>query len=340
MKILYLSCHSILEYDELRIFAELGHDVFSFGTYHNPKKIDDSKRPTLDLPYHPDLEALCAKTTQEDIPQEVIDWADVIICMHKPDWLISNWSKFKGKIIIERTIGQNMIDNENILRALIQRGLEVVRYSPREATIPGYAGHSAIIRFAKKLEEFGAWTGKEEVILNVTQDMVARGGACNYTFWDLSTKGFPRALIGKGSEVIGPEGKGIVPLEYMQRAMRDCLAYFYTGTYPASYTLNFIEALMTGCPIIALGPKFGNNPRYPEFSLYEVPDFAERSVGILLADSIEEARSNIKYVLEEGDYREKASKANRELAIELFGFDGIKKQWETFLQSVSKKVVS
>ena len=99
MKLLYLSCHSILEFDELRIFAALGIDVFSFGTYHNPKKIDDPKRPTLDLPYHPDLEALCAKTDQSDIPQEVIDWADVIVCMHKPDWLLSNFWRIERLIL-------------------------------------------------------------------------------------------------------------------------------------------------------------------------------------------------------------------------------------------------
>jgi hypothetical protein len=331
MKLLYLSCHSILEYDEIRIFADLGIDVFSFGTYHNPQKIDDSKRPTLDLPYHKDLEALCSKTTQEDIPQEVIDWADVIVCMHKPDWLIKNWEKFKGKRVIERTIGQNMTDNENILKALIARGLEIVRYSPFERTIPGYAGENAMIRFAKKPEEFGCWTGKEEYVLNVTQDLFARGGACNSTFYDLSTRGFPRVLIGKGSEILGKEGWGVVPLEKMQEAMRNCSCYFYTGTYPASYTLNFIEALMTGCPIIALGDKFGNNPRYPEFKLYEITEFAKKSGGILCANSPEEARSMIRSVLVDGAFREQMSKENRELAIKLFGYEKIKKEWEKFL---------
>jgi len=37
MKILYLSCHAVLEYDELRILNDLGYDVTSVGGYINPK---------------------------------------------------------------------------------------------------------------------------------------------------------------------------------------------------------------------------------------------------------------------------------------------------------------
>ena len=33
MKILYLSCHSILEYDEVKLLTGMGHYVFSPGAY-------------------------------------------------------------------------------------------------------------------------------------------------------------------------------------------------------------------------------------------------------------------------------------------------------------------
>jgi len=42
-------------------------------------------------------------------------------------------------------------------------------------------------------------------------------------------------------------------LEYheMKREMRDNRLFFYGGTHPASYTLAFMEAMMTGMPIVS-----------------------------------------------------------------------------------------
>jgi len=58
MNILYVSCHSILEHDEIKLFSELGADVFSHGAYRNPQQVDDPKRPVLDIPYHTTLNNL------------------------------------------------------------------------------------------------------------------------------------------------------------------------------------------------------------------------------------------------------------------------------------------
>ncbi len=331
MKLLYLSCHSILEHDEIKLFDALGIEVFSFGTYKNPQKIDDLKRPILDIKRHPELEALCEGADQSNIPQKLIDWADVIVCMHKPEWLVYNWAKFTGKRVIFRSIGQCSIDDENMLRPLSLEGLEIVRYSPKEATILGYAGATKIIRFYKEPAEFGAWTGKDQNVLNITQDMIVRAGACNYNFWDQATTGFPRVLIGKGSEAIGKDGKGIVSYEEMKRALRDCGAYIYTGTYPASYTLNFIEALMTGCPIVAPGPKYGNDPSGVGFDTYEIPEFAKQSNGIIASDDINEIRKVIKTILEDNPTAQAMSAENRKLAVKLFGYETIKREWSDYL---------
>ncbi len=336
MKLLYLSCHSILEHDEIKLFDELGIDVFSFGTYRNPREIDDKKRPILDLPFHQDLFDLTKDGDHNNIDQKVIDWADVIVCMHMPEWLAHNWPKLKGKRVILRTIGQNTIDVENVLRTLKRQGLEIVRYSPRESTIPGFAGSDALIRFYKDPAEFGAWTGEGGFVLNITQDMQQRGRATNFEFWDESTKGFPRILIGKNSEAIGPEGLGIVPFDLMKSNLRHAKCYFYTGTYPASYVLNFMEALMTGIPIVALGEFMGNDTNLPEMRTYEIPDFAKLTSGILLADDVPTARGHIQRILEGGAEVEKMSADNRALAIKLFGKKEIKDQWGVFLKDSYK----
>jgi hypothetical protein len=330
MRLLYVSCHSILEYDEIRLFAELGIDVFSHGTYRNPSKVDDPKRPTLDIPYHKELADLIQTDDKEHIPQELIDWADVILFNGRNDWVHWNWQNMRGKDVIFRSIGQSTVTVENDLKPLVMQGLHIVRYSPRERTIPGYAGEDAMIRFYKDPEEFKGWTGLDLTVLNVTQDMIARDDHCNYQFFKAATEAFNRELIGKGSEAAGDWGKGIVSYEEMKYAMRNCRVYFYTGTYPTSYTLNFIEALMTGMPMVALGPLMGNSPYHQEQQTYEVPDFATQTLGICLVDDVASARTSLEILMRDSPGADVASKRNRALAIELFGKETIKKQWKKY----------
>ena len=69
MKILLLLAHEIAEYDDLRMFTDMGYDVFSIGAYTNPSRPDLTMehggrglRPPLpNAPYHPELEALCVE---------------------------------------------------------------------------------------------------------------------------------------------------------------------------------------------------------------------------------------------------------------------------------------
>jgi hypothetical protein len=330
MKLLYVSCHSILEYDEVKLFAELGIDVFSHGTYKNPKQIDDPKRPTLDLPDHSDFCELIKDDNKMNIPQEIIDWADVIYFNGRNDWVHGNWEHMRGKDVIFRSIGQATITTETDLKPLTMQGLHIVRYSPRERTIPGYCGEDAIIRFYKDPDEFKGWDGCQLTVLNVTQDMIARDDHCNFNFFKDSTEGVDRMLIGKGSEAAGDWGKGIVGYEEMKYAMRSCRAYFYTGTYPASYTLNFIEALMTGMPMVALGPLMGNSPYHHEQQTYEVPDFSNGGHDIMLVDTIAEAQAAVRLLMESPILAAQMSVRSRKLAIDLFGKETIKKQWKHF----------
>ena len=44
MKILYLPCHSVHEYDEVRMFHEMGHEIFSPGAYFNPQSVRNRTR--------------------------------------------------------------------------------------------------------------------------------------------------------------------------------------------------------------------------------------------------------------------------------------------------------
>jgi len=152
VNLLILSSHGILEYDDLRLFTDLGYTTFLPGGYSNPSEPGETLRPALpDVPYYADLDALCheQRVKHEGQPTEfgivdwakadlhpgLIEWADVIMVNCFPDtWIGYQWERLKasGKRIIWRTIGQSSPMLETEMRQYRHEGLEIVRYSPAE----------------------------------------------------------------------------------------------------------------------------------------------------------------------------------------------------------------
>ena len=96
LRILDLSAHSIDEYDHVRLYTELGHEVFSPGAYVDPKHPGDDMRPAImsDLADHPDLLEILGRVpvsddkpdvlwnAKDDLPDEWLDWTDIVLCRH------------------------------------------------------------------------------------------------------------------------------------------------------------------------------------------------------------------------------------------------------------------
>jgi hypothetical protein len=184
------------------------------------------------------------RAAKEHIPDDIIDWADVIICHHyEHTWLVPQWERIRHKRVIWRTVGQSVEGNEAMMTPLRKQGLEIVRYSPKERNIPNYAGEDALIRFYKDPEEWGGWVGTDARVINITQHLRQREPYTNWGFWEQATQGLPRMALGPGSEAIG--GSGELTYDEMRTWLQTARCYLYTGTQPASYTLGLIEALMT-----------------------------------------------------------------------------------------------
>ena len=167
MKIQYISCHSILEYDEVQLLTELGHDVFSNGAYIDPAGHITHPRPGIKgAKYYPEYAELARMNPTTNLPKELIDPFDVIIVMHQPDVLVQNWDKIKHKKVIWRSIGQSVPAVERKLAPLREEGLVVVRYSPKEENIDSYTGSDAMIRFYKDPEVYKGWDGKDTGVVN------------------------------------------------------------------------------------------------------------------------------------------------------------------------------
>jgi hypothetical protein len=278
MKILYISCHSILEHDEILLFHELGHEVFSAGAYADPSVCVDDMRPGLpQIPRNEDWHAhwgrVCSAHPGEDarwhLTREFVDNFDTVIVMHLPDWVKVNWPVFQGKRVIWRTIGQSVASTEQQMRFFRDKGMEIIRYSPNEEFIPGFCGSDGLIRFWKDESVYKDWNGNSGKVITFSQNMQSRGGACNYDAFEQATRPFPRALFGPGNNQPG-FGMGKIPFDQLVKEMQDGSVYFYTGTHPASYTLNFIEAWMTGIPMVAIGSHLGNADHLRNHNLYEV----------------------------------------------------------------------
>jgi len=295
VNILLLASHAVAEYDDLRMFTDLGFDCFAPGGYEVPGSEGEGIRPPLPgAPHHPDLVARLHEVRAERgepgpaidwgkaaLHDDIIDWADVIIVHHFPEqWIAGQWDRIKHKRVIWRTCGQSNPQLERFMSGFAagyvsSERLQVVRYSPAERRhfepMGVFAGEDALIRFGKYPDDYGPWTGEWPGVINITQHMAQRGDACGYGFWQEATRGLARPTdaddgppppfalpLGPGSDAIGGPGSRTYPemLDWLRRAR----VYLYTGTRPASYTLGLIEAMLSGIPVISIGARAWGDP--------------------------------------------------------------------------------
>ena len=157
MNILLCLSHAIEEYDQLRLLSSLGHNVASIGGYIDPRNPHDPKRPALDIDGVPEIKAAVDAlgtpdnlgAAQARLPDVALDWADVIIYHHRLERLFGQWERLadfrKRGRIIWRTVGQSVEYNELEARPFRNDGLEIVRYSPKERNIRGYADRKSVV---------------------------------------------------------------------------------------------------------------------------------------------------------------------------------------------------
>lgn len=331
MKLLYLSCHAILEYDELKLFEELGVDYFSLGSYVTPSSPVDPIRPALT--HTPDEWLISHAPPRDNIPQEFIDKFDVIVVMHVKEWIIDNWEKIKHKKVIWRTIGQSTPSYEQDLFKYRQEGLKVVRYSAREVNIENNIGCDAIIPFYKDQDEFCDWKGIEREVIIFHQDMKNRGEYCGYDNFLKIAAEFNAHIYGPNNQDSGTLNGGFKSYDEMRQKMRDARVYVYTGTQPASYTLNFIEAMMTGIPMVCLGPKLWNTLNLAG-DVYEIPDIIQNGVNGFYSDDIRHLRDIIEALLNDDALAKRIGSMGRQTAIARFGKHIVKEKWGKFFQNI------
>ena len=343
MKILYLSCHSILEYDEVILLRELGHHVFTPGSYVDEQNHGRSDlRPDLEINtgvYAEDWARYCSfghhgHPNKDCLSRQFVSDYDLVIVMHLQKWIHLNWENIRHKPVIWRTIGQSTEFVEKELEPYRKQGLRIVRYSPAERNLIGFLGEDALVRFSKDPAEFEGWTGAEAFVMTLSQVMPQRAEACHYKEFMETTRGFPTRLYGPGNHEAGPIDQGEVTYGELKAALKKNRSYLYTGTLPASYTLNFMEAWMTGIPTLSIGSGLWHGPHYLGQDIFEVPHLIRHGVDGFFSDDIQELRSILKNLLSDTQFAGKISMAGRQSAIRHFGKEAVKEQWRSYLKKL------
>lgn len=338
MNIYYNSCHSILEYDEVQLLAGLGYYVFANGAYNDPRGHYTLPRPGIKgLMYNEYLFQKSREFPKTHISQEFIDKFDVFIFMsgESEEVLITNWPRIKHKRVILRTIGQSTSSIEQKIQRLRAEGLQIIRYSPKEASYPSFAGQDVLIRFYKDPGIYTGWTGQKKRVINFTQSLKARREFCHYDEIIGSLLDFDGLVYGSGNNDLGVLNGGEVSFESQIQLYRESRCYIYTGSWPAPYTLSFIEAFMTGIPVIAFSRAVTQNIN-PDFNFYEIADIITDGIDGFIVDSISQARQCIQLLMDDYERARIISENARKKAIELFGKQAIMEQWKEFLEKGGK----
>lgn len=351
MRILYLSSHSVLEYDELCILTELEEvtnpgfpiEVFSMGAYSNPTQSGDYKRSVIPKgKFDPHLFNVAMQCDKDNIHPELLQWADVVLMMHnsalpnqreQQRWLVKNWQACKDNNaqIIWRSIGQSTPSIEEELARYKTLGLKIIRYSPLEEKLPHYAGSDATIRFAKDENDFHNWTGERQQVITIGQSIKKRSQHLGYSIMEKVFAGFQTKVFGTDNEDLGQLYGGAPSYEELKAVLRENRVFFYFGTIPAPYTLSLIEAMMTGIPVVAVGRGLRHMSPY-DWENYEVPDIITTGVNGFVSDNVDELRAFVKALLEDGELARRIGESGRRTAIELFGKRQRMQEWSDFLR--------
>ena len=265
-----------------------------------------------------------------------VDRFDTIIVNHDPRLIEANAQAFAGKPVMWRTLGQARRLSERMAWKA-GRNLFVVRYSRREAVLPQFIPTDATIDFGKHEEDYEPWAGRGGPVLTFFNG-IERGDAIPGPKDYLAiVDGFDAVLCGRGNDGL-PMSKGVVTPDEQRDLFRTCGAYLYVHSQLGCYSLNFVEALMSGAPILAPSAKFvsgtigGRDPNWHPLR-YEVDELLADGAG-LVYDSVDEARALLRAVLGgEIDALALSSRA-RERAITIFSARTIGPQWAEVLARV------
>lgn len=334
-RILLFGLHAILEHDETRLLRGLGHAVLPMGDLF-PGAPPNPFRPPL--PPDAEEQALADLFAAEGgvrdhlllwgnirLPARFVEAFDAVVVPHSAPMVRAFLGVLGRRPVLLRTIGQEIAAQEPMLAELRGCGVRVVRYSPAEARVPGYAGADALIRFAQEPDDFAPWTGEDPRVLSFVNDFAARFPA-DLARWRAATEGLPATLGGRHNEGV-PGWCGLVPPEAQRGLLRRSRAYLHAAGVGIPYTLNAIEAWTAGIPLVVLAEEAPGG-------LGEMPRLVAHGRTGFVARSPAEARDILATLLADHALAARVGAAGRTAATALFGRAVVAPQWQALLDDL------
>lgn len=341
MDILYYSAHTVLEDDELRLFKALGHSVCILGTrttggalsfpYRPEVPITDAERKFYEIYERLGGQYQAPADSPDFIPEGFAEHFDVLIVMHQFHIIQSNWLKMRllrKKAVIWRTIGQDMVDFERYLRPFRDDGLKIVRYSPVELEVPNTLGSDSVIRFCKDPDQYRGWHGSSGKVLSFVNSFRYRYPEEADDFVRLSEI-VPSELGGASNNEFS-NWLGFMSLEQQIECYQRCGVYLYLAGLAIPYTLNFVEAWMTGAPVVVYAP----TERKGEF--FEIDRLVSSGVDGFVCATLEDTISICTALIADKETARRVGAAGRIKSIELFSNGIIQIQWKKLFDEIHK----
>ena len=319
MNILYYSVHHVLEDDEVRLFKALGHNVFCLGVNGLGGSVESYRPPIVfsevERNLHVQFAVLGGVFTYGDvnrtiIPDAFLDLIDVVIVMHDVNFVRRFWPTIHRRPVIWRTIGQGIELYESMMRPYRDAGMLIVRCSPVELEFAGTLGQDWLVRFAKSSEVFGGWNGATSNLLTFANHFGRRYPDDSRDYAAIVAE-FPSILGGSANEGL-PGAIGMVGWQEQIDLYRSSRAYLYASGMQIPYTLNFIEAWITGIPLIVHAP----NERRGAF--FEIDRLIQDGVNGFVCRDIDSARARAADVLGDQSLAQTIGASGRRAAMAIF----------------------
>lgn len=335
MNILYYSVHQVLEDDEVRCFQRLGHNVVCLGTSGIYGAAQNFRAPiqfsSTEIGLYKAFEAMGGrykfgdKIEDINIPHEFMRLIDVTIVMYVTEFISHFWKVLHAKPVVWRTIAQGIDIFDDVLRPFRKAGLRIVRKSPMERPA-NTIGQDAIIRFGKSPEFYNGWAGDKSQIVTFTHTYKQRYEH-DLADYQMIVKDLPALLGGAGNETV-PNSIGAVSAEEQCQLLRSSQVYLYASAINVPYTLNFIEAWMTGIPVVVHSPLDRQGP------YFEIDRLMTDNVNGFICRTVEETRARLAHLLRDEKERVRIGQAGRHSAISIFGEARNQSEWASFLAKV------
>lgn len=351
MKILYLPCHVTLEYDEIKLFTELGHSVISTGVYGDPDNYIRSMRnveakfahtrPSIDG-YAPDPELLAELKTLNknhfnyteptyDFTVDFLNKFDIIYVSYYRQVFNKFTSVLNKKLLIHNTVSQAQPVYERQLSVLKKQGIKIIRFYRAEKNIIDSVEEDAIIPQYVDENLYAGWDGNINRVLTVCRAIPSRPVHTNKALLEDLVKRLPVDLYGTANHGISC-WKGELEFNELVNTYRAYRLFFNLGTKPGGMPYTCIEAMMTGCPIVSVGRILGGSFDVGVGDTCAVPEFIENGINGFYSDNVDELEEYCNILLNDYELCKEISANQRKTALIYFSKEVIKEKWKKFLQ--------